>query len=151
MLFRSDLDPDGYTVTVDGGPGQAVGLNGTVTFTGLAEGDHTVALSGVAGNCTVGGANPRTVAVPFGGTASTAFAVACVARVGELAVSAATTGSDLDPDGYTVTVDGGPGQAVGLNGTVTFTGLAEGDHTVALSGVAGNCTVGGAKIGRAHV
>src|SRR5256886_17527794 len=30
-------------------------------------------LSGVAGNCTVGGANPRTVAVPSGGTVSTTF------------------------------------------------------------------------------
>jgi hypothetical protein len=141
----SDPDPDGYTVKVDGGPGQAIGANGTVTFTGLAEGDHAVELTGVAGNCTVSGANPRTVAVPFGGTASTTFVVTCTARVGDLDVTASTTGSDLDPDGYTVTVDGGPSQGIGINGTITFTGLAEGDHTVRLTGVAGNCTVSGAN------
>jgi hypothetical protein len=152
-----DLDPDGYTVTVDGGPSQAIGVNGTVTFTGLAdqaigvngtvtftglaEGDHAVELTSIASNCSVSAPNPRIVTVPFGGTATTTFAVACVARVGDLDVAATTTGSDLDPDGYTVTVDGGPSQAIGVNGTVTFTGLADGDHAVELTGVASNCTV----------
>jgi hypothetical protein len=140
-----DLDPDGYAVTVDGGPSQVIGVNGTVTFIGLAEGDHAVELTGLAGNCTVGGANPQTVTVPFGGTATTAFAVTCVARVGNLDVAASTTGEDVDPDGYTVTVDGGPSQAVGTNETVTFTGLAEGDHSVELIGLASNCTVSGAN------
>jgi hypothetical protein len=144
----SDLDPDGYTVTVDGGPSQAVGVNGSVTFTGLAEGDHTVELTGLAGNCAVSGANPRTVTVLFGGTATTTFAVTCVARVGDLDVTTTTIGSDLDPDGYAVTVDGGPSQAIGVNGTVTFTGLAEGDHAVELTSVASNCTVSGATRAR---
>jgi len=142
----SNLDPDGYTVTVDGGASQAIGTNGSVTFTGLSAGSHTAVLSGVAGNCTASGGTSRTVNVPSGGTASTSFAVSCVATpppTGNLAVSTSTTGSNVDPDGYTVTVDGGASQAIGTNGSVTFTGLSAASHTVVLSGVAGNCSVSG--------
>jgi len=139
----SNIDPDGYTVTVDGGASQAIGATGSVTFSGLAAGSHSVALSGVAGNCTVSGGSSRTVSVPAGGTATTSFAISCTATTGNLTVSTSTTGSNLDPDGYTVTLDGGASQAVGTNGSVTFSGLSAGNHTVALSGVAGNCTVSG--------
>ena len=141
----SDLDPDGYTVTVDGSQSQAIATNGSVTFSGLAAGDHRVALSGVAGNCSVSGDNPRTVTVPAGGTGSTTFSVSCSATSGSLAVTTSTTGSNVDPDGYTVTVDGNRSQAIATNGSVTFSGLSAGDHTVALSGVAGNCSVSGAN------
>jgi len=139
----SNLDPDGYTVTVDGGESQTVASNGSVTFTGLSAGSHSVQLTGVAGNCTVSGANPQTVNVPSGGTASTTFTVTCSATTGNLTVNTSTSGSNLDPDGYTVTVDGGSTQAIAINGSVTFTGLAAGSHSVVLSGVAANCTVSG--------
>ncbi|HYL56915.1 MAG TPA: hypothetical protein VEU73_15190 [Gemmatimonadales bacterium] len=139
----SNIDPDGYTVTVDGGASQAIGANGSVTFSGLAAGSHSVALSGVAGNCTVSGGSSRTVNVPAGGTATTSFAISCAATTGNLTVSTSTTGSNLDPDGYTATVDGGASQAIGTNGSVTFSGLSAGNHTVVLSGVAANCTASG--------
>jgi len=71
--------------------------------------------------------------------------VTCSATTGSLTVSASTTGSSLDADGYTVTVDGGSPQAIGINGSVTFNGLAAGGHSIALSGVAANCTVSGGK------
>ncbi|HMC71752.1 MAG TPA: hypothetical protein VKJ07_21520, partial [Mycobacteriales bacterium] len=144
----SNLDPDGYTLTVDGGASQAIGTNGSVTYTGLAAGSHSVALSGVAANCSVSGANPQTVNVPSGGTATASFTVSCAPTgggTGTLTVTTSTTGSDLDPDGYTVTLDGGAtSQPIATNGNVSFTGPA-GDHSVALSGVAANCTVSGAN------
>ena len=139
----SSLDPDGYTVAVDGGAGQALAINGSVTFTSLSAGNHSVQLSGVAANCTVSGSNPRTVSVPSGGTATTTFTVSCVTPPGNLTVSARTSGSSLDPDGYTVTVDGGSPQALAINGSVSYTNLSAGNHTVAISGVASNCTVSG--------
>ena len=144
----SNLDPDGYTATVDGGASQSVGTNGSVTFPGLSAGSHSVALSGVAANCSVSGGNTRTVSVPAGGTVSTSFSVSCTApppQTGNLTVTASTTGSNLDPDGYTATVDGGASQSVGTNGSVTFPGLSAGSHSVALSGVAANCSVSGAN------
>ena len=55
---------------------------------------------------------------------------------GNVQVSASTTGADLDPDGYTVAVDGGAGRSLAVNGTVTFSQLSAGDHTVTLSGIA---------------
>ena len=84
------------------------------------------------------------VAVAFGGTATTTFSIDCVPRVGDLEVTVATTGQDLDLDGYRVTVDGVlPGEAVAIDGSVLFTALPDGDRTVELTGVRDNCTVSG--------
>src|SRR5206468_12684517 len=75
-------------------------------------GSHSVVLSGVAGNCTVSGGTSRTVSVTAGSTASTSYSVSCAPSspgTGSLTVTTATSGAsgDLDPDGYTVSVDGG--------------------------------------------
>ena len=78
----ASLDPDGYTVTVDDATSQPIATNGSVTFTGLSPGDHSVALSGVAGNCTVTSANPVMVTVFSGETATADFAVDCAATAG---------------------------------------------------------------------
>ncbi|HXL35292.1 MAG TPA: hypothetical protein VN953_10240 [Gemmatimonadales bacterium] len=143
----SDLDPDGYTVTVDGSVSQSIGTNGLATFIGLAVGNHTVLLSGVARNCTVSGSNPRTVSLLAGLVGATTFSVTCVAQptTGNLAVTTNTTGSNLDPDGYTLTVDGGQSKAIAINNTVTISGLSPGNHSVQLNGVAQNCTVSGSN------
>src|SRR2546425_6545323 len=141
----SDIAPDGYTVTVDGSLSQSVGANGLVTFTGLAAGDHTVSLSGVASNCTVSGDSQRTISLIAGVVGTTSFSVSCAAipKTGNVTVTTNTTGSSLDPDGYTVTVDGNASKAIGTNGSVSFADLSAGDHSVALSGVASNCSVSG--------
>ena len=144
----SDLDPDGYTVTVDGGASQSIVTNSGssgVTFTNLPATNHSVALSGVAANCTVNGGDTHTVAVSAGNNATTAFIVTCAATTGGLTVTTSTTGQDLDPDGYTVTLDGSTSQAITTNspGGVTFSGLSPTSHSVALSGIASNCSVSG--------
>ncbi|HYU89027.1 MAG TPA: PKD domain-containing protein [Gemmatimonadales bacterium] len=140
----ANLDPDGYTVTANG-TNQSIGINGSTTFTGLPSGSQTVALGGVASNCTVTGGNSHSASVPAGGTGSTAFAITCAAlppTTGDLTVTTTTGGTGTDPDGYTVTVDGAS-QAIAINDTRTFTGLSAGDHSVGLQGVAGNCVVSG--------
>jgi len=139
----SSLDPDGYTVTVDGGSAQSIGINASVDYPGLAAGNHTVAIAGVAPTCTVSGATSRTISVPPGGTATTTFTITCSTPPGTLTVSTNTTGSSLDPDGYTVTVDGGSAQSIGINASVDYPGLAAGNHAVAITGVASTCTVSG--------
>src|SRR5947207_13493961 len=98
-------------------------INGSVSYTTLTAGNHTIAISGVAANCTVSGGTSRTVSVPSGGTATTTFTVTCTTPPGNLTVSASTSGSSLDPDGYTVTVDGGSPQALAINGSVSYTRL----------------------------
>ena len=152
----SDLDPDGYTVTVEGAGSQPIPTNSGgsgVTFSGLAAGSHSVALSGVASNCSVSGGTSHTVTVIAGQTISHAFTVTCAAippTTGDLAVSTTTGGSDLDPDGYTVTVDG-DSRPIGTSGGVTFSALSAGSHTVALTGLASNCAVSGQNPRSANV
>ena len=85
----SSLDPDGYFVTVDGGREESIGVNEMITFAGLVEGDHVLELSGLTSNCGVTSANPKTVTVSAGETASANFEVACefvdLAAIGEIA------------------------------------------------------------------
>src|SRR5207249_11882098 len=72
------LDPNGYTVTVDGAT-KSIATNGSVTFNALTAGDHSVGLTDVASNCVVSGQNPRTINVPAGGTPQTNFTITCSA------------------------------------------------------------------------
>lgn len=76
------LDPDGYTITVDGGLEGIATLNDTLVFTGLAAGGHGVRASDVAVNCGTGTAsNPRVVQVSADDTTTTTFSVACRAAL----------------------------------------------------------------------
>lgn len=61
---------------------------------------------------------------------------------GSMDVSAATSGEDADPDGYTANV-GGQSRELDPDGAVTFEGLEEGPHDVELTGVRANCSVSG--------
>src|SRR5205807_1327788 len=109
---------------------------------------HTVELTGIAGNCTVSGQNPRTVSVPTSGTTTT-FTITCAAITGSLTVTTSTSGGTPDPDGYTVTVSGtgGGSQHIDPDGSATFDGLAAAAHsrslTVLPTGSTGSCAVCG--------
>ena len=143
----TDLDPDGYTVTVDGDSPQTLALNDSSSYTNLTASTHIVTLSSVASNCTVNG-SPRAVDVPSGGTATTTFVVTCAPPPpppGKLTVFASTTGSNLDPDGYVVYIDSLTGGSVMDNDSTTFPNVAPGDYTVRITGVAANCTVTGSS------
>jgi hypothetical protein len=142
----SSLDPDGYTVSLDGGNPQAVSINGTLSIGSVPPGSHSVRLSEEAPNCTISGDNPRAVTISSGQTATVQFAIACVTPPpgsGSVQVTAATSGSSLDPDGYTLRIDGGSPQALTINGSRTVGNLTAGTHTVQLGGIAANCTVAG--------
>jgi hypothetical protein len=146
------LDLNGYTVTVDGTQSQAVGINGSVTFTGLTAGSHSVALAGVAVNCTVSGSNPRSVDVPAGATASTTFSVTCVpgpitgltftTQPSNTAPSASITPAvrvkAVDAQGNTVTsYTGLVTIAIGRNAGLLLPGTLSGTKTVTpVSGIA---------------
>jgi len=64
--------------------------------------------------------------------------------IGAVQASVATTGVELDTNGYSVAIDGGVGRAIPVNGTMTFTGLSAGPHNVLLAGLASNCGAAGA-------
>ena len=117
----SDLDPDGYTVTVDSTTSQAIGVNATVRFSALAEGSHTVKLSGVAANCTLSGANPRTVTVVAGSVVSTRFDVSCPAAASVMHVTGLGTIGDGLPLPHMDRVEFDFEATSGLSGRVAVT------------------------------
>ena len=140
-----DINLDGLRVSVVNGPTRQLnaGMLEVIIFD-LAPGVHMVRLEGLAVNCQVAGPNPRSVSVVSSQTAAAEFNVVCAARVGSVRVTTATTGVDLDPDGYTAMVIGGPSQAVPVNGTATIANVRQGQRMVTLGGVAPNCAITGA-------
>jgi Tol biopolymer transport system component len=100
-----DPDPDGYTLSVDGGAAGPLVVTGTLTLSDVPAGQHMVELGDVADNCAVTGDNPVGVAVAAGATASAAFDVACVgALVDKIAF---TTNRDGNDEIYLMDQDGG--------------------------------------------
>ena len=59
--------------------------------------------------------------------------------LGDLRVVAATSGEDVDPDGYAIAVDDEARGPLGPDGENTIPGLGTGEHEVMLSGLASNC------------
>src|SRR5205809_1076946 len=144
----ADIPTNGYTVSVDSGAGQPAPVNGKLSLAGLNAGGHSVTLYGLATNCTLNGVNTRAVEVIAGDTVVVAFSVGCIATsagTGTIRISTTTTGVDLDPDGYRVSVDGGAGAVVGVNYALVVPGLNSGSHTVTLGGTAFNCAVSSAN------
>jgi hypothetical protein len=141
-----DGDPDGYILTVDGGPGEAIANQHSVTLTDLPTGTHEVRLSGVAPNCSVDGTNARSFDVEsrHGTTPLTViFIVQCAPNTGSIRVSASTSGPDQDPDGYSVIISGAVRGHLPASGTIVISGIRQGPAAVGLSAVATNCTVDG--------
>jgi len=134
-----DPDLDGYLVTVDDADSLALRPSGTAELE-LEAGRHRLRLLGVAQPCSVAPGAELEVDVPSGRTTSVTFTVSC--RATGVRVSVTTTGLDIDPDGYLVTVDGSDQAVTRPNGT-TLIRLEPGSRTVALTGLTSNCTVNG--------
>jgi hypothetical protein len=76
----TDVDPDGYALSIDGQPGQAVGVNVMLTVGALVQGTHLIRLDGLASNCSVRGPNPLSIYVYAGEAHSpVSFSVSCSA------------------------------------------------------------------------
>lgn len=106
----------------------------------LEAGRHRLRLLGVDRQCSVAPGAELEVDVPSGGTTPVTFTVSC--RATGVRVSVTTTGLDIDPDGYQVTVDGSDQAATRPNGTILIR-LEPGSRSVALTGLMPNCTVNG--------
>lgn len=73
-------DLDGYSVSVDGGAGQPLESNGSLTLEDLVPGTYSLALTGVADNCVVRNGTTLAISVEAGGTATAAFEVTCASE-----------------------------------------------------------------------
>ena len=135
------LDPNGYQVELDDSGQGPIGLNDTLSIQGVPPGDRVITLRDVASNCDVDGNNPKHLTMSPGEVDTVSFRVQCQAPVGEIVVQVTSSGSPPDPDGYTISLDGAPGQPVGVSDTIHLTNVSVGSHNVRLSGLASNCRV----------
>jgi hypothetical protein len=134
-------DADGYAVGIDGAAAVAIEPSATRRTEGLAVGQHTVELSGMAANCTVSGGPSLTVDVTANSVAAASFAVTCSATTGTIQVTTVSAGAPADPDGYRILLDGAETQPIGTGATVTIPGVAPGTHSIGLGGLAASCAV----------
>ena len=142
-----DADPDGYLVIIDQTRRPVrVQANGSVVIYGVAVGSHSVDLIEVEPNCVVdGGTAVATISSP-GAVTDMDLHVTCSA-LGSVRVTVATTGTDLDGNGYTVVARATsfPGSVNGslpTSDATTVLRLAAGRYVTALQGVAANCDGG---------
>jgi hypothetical protein len=135
----NEPDPDGYLLTIDGAESLPLDPTGTAEAD-LRPGRHTLRLLGLEQHCSVTSATSLEVDVSPGDTTSVAFEISCVATGAR--VTATSTGLDIDPNGFRVAVDGTDRGPVGSNGSV-LSRIDPGSHTIALTGLAANCTISG--------
>ena len=140
----SDVDTDGFSVTVDGGTARFVVAGGSVVLDSVSQGSHSVLLSGLAENCQVDGSNPRSVVVGPDGQADVSFDVHCArATTGGFTIQVTTSGEAPDTDGFALSVAGADIRGIGPGARETFTGLTPGAHLVTLKDVDEPCAVTG--------
>lgn len=142
-IVGSATDAGGFTLQVDARPAQPIAVGETFRLPDLPPGSHTIEMTGLAPHCSVDGLNPRTVTISPGQTTTVSVSIVCTDAVGSIRVTSTTTGSSLDSDGYTVTVDGVERGPLQLNSEVTYEDLTPGAHAVTLGGLASNCVVDG--------
>jgi hypothetical protein len=134
---ESPLDPDGFTVSLDGGANQALPESGELWLEDLPAGSHEVALTDVDEPCEVR-RNPQTITVPAGDTVFASFSPACT---GALGVFVSPSETSFDPDGFTVSLDGGADQALSEEGGLWLENLPAGIHEVTLTDLDESCGV----------
>jgi hypothetical protein len=134
------LDPDGYTLKVDGGLDLPLGVRDTAVVPDLIPGEHTLELSGVAPECRINGSNPRTVETLADQTTHSEYGLVCgIVGTGRLTVSTFTYGAR--PESYLVQVTGGPSATIGPEDQVTLLSVRAGVDTVTLRRVPSVCDV----------
>jgi len=128
-------------VAVDDGETRSIAADGSVTFSDLPSGEHSVLVSDIPPNCTATTPNPTVVSLVDGETSTVDVSIGCAANVGSIEVSVWTNGVELDPDGYVVAVPGADSQPLPTTGSVTIAGVPVGTNMVTISDVAPNCEV----------
>ncbi len=129
----------------------------------MPPGSHEIRLGGFSDNCRLISSSTQTVEVTAGGltrdTSQVGFIASCDATTGDVVLNTSTAGTSVDPDGYTMKLDGqlliepcgwydygcveGAPRRLNLNQTSLFEQLVPGDHTFEIGDIAENCTLTG--------
>ncbi len=100
------IDSDGYTVVLDAMTTRSIGVSDIETFDNLPVGEHDIELTGVAGNCSVTGENPRTVAVVENDAIRVDFGIACPPFYDHIAFYSYREAPDGNAEVYVIQPDG---------------------------------------------
>lgn len=139
---------------VQGGQAAASGCSGSMTMNSVSlPANYTVTATAASGSefvgwggaCSSAGSNGTCqVQIPKSkGTKTINVTAEFDMLPGAVEVTTETTGSELDPDGYSVAIGTSATGTIDANEVKTFSNLEAGDYEVTLSGVADNCTVAG--------
>ena len=137
--------PDvGYTLTLNGREPRLLPTAGTIAYTGVPPGTHTVLLFGLPAGCEVRGANPQLVHVFGDRTVAVEFSVGCAPpNSGDFRVEVSSSGEPVDDDGYQLSVAGALLRVIPVNAVETYVGLEPGVHLITLKDVIPECEVRG--------
>jgi len=130
-----DPDPDGYLLRVDEADAVPADLNGITDFD-LAPGRHQLTLDGLASHCSIESGTSRAVEIAPDDMTIVTLEISCPLTGARISVS--TSGLDLDASGYVVEVDDSVRGSLGPG--LFLLHLEPGEHTIALTGLAPNCT-----------
>ena len=135
-------DPNGYVILL-GTEHYALGIAGEVTLT-LDPGRYEVQITDLADNCVLLSPNPVSVEVAAGGISGVTFSLSCTA-IATLTVTTATSGTNRDPDGYVLSLNGAAQSRMDPDAQLTLH-PSPGSYTIRLSDLASNCWEGGGGV-----
>ena len=145
-IIADEAAPDGvgFTLTLNGRDPRLLPSAGTVIYTGVPSGTHTVLLFGLPEGCEVRGPNPQVVQVADDATVPVAFSVGCLPpESGGFRVEVSTVGQPLDDDGYQRSVAGAALLVIEVTALEVYAGLAPGGHLITLKDVIPECRLAG--------
>jgi hypothetical protein len=131
-------DENGYLLMVD--DLETLVLRSSPIEVRVPAGSHRLQLLDVAGQCVVLPGTSLQVDVVPGRMTSVGFVANCAAT--GIRVTTTTTGLDIDPSGYRITVDGVARHSVPPSGTA-LVHLDPGEQTIGLTDLAPNCSIKG--------
>jgi hypothetical protein len=135
-----------YGVSVDNGTPRSASSDVSLVFleNGLAHGRHVVEVTGnLPAAC---GERPREEVTVMGDdTVAVEIDIECGRTTGDVMVSAITTGTDIDANGYLVLIGQQPRGIVNPNSSTTIQFLQPGFQQISLADVAPNCTTSAAQ------
>ena len=142
-----DPDPNGYVLVFSTLGSISIPSSFSQLLRFIPAGTYSVSLTDVAANCTGGSA--QNITITAGQTSTVTFAVTCT-PVAIVKVVAATTGTEPDADGFSMSLGSSGTQRVPANGTVHLR-APTGTSSWSLGDVQPNCSLAGASSGSVTV
>jgi hypothetical protein len=135
-----------YLLTLNGARLKAVRPDGSAVYDEVPEGTHVVHLFSLADNCVVSGSPQHRSVRVAGDTVEVTFSVLCsVPLSGGFHIVVSSAGTEVDEDGYQLSVAGTPLRSIGVNTEEHYEGLEPGMRLISLKDVASFCEVAGSN------